>query len=181
VRRIMFIAVLAVALGSCAAPARDVALAGLDLNDRATLARLQYGLSQEDSGTLALYALRHWPGSRAYCGEPVVDAAGRLPRTVLEAIALTKARERFVAEAALARAAAPSPGEQLLRQRDDVTRRREMILARYQIALLQEKSGNPSPQVAELAVELKKLNDELTAIRLKLAEAGAAAKPLKNI
>lgn len=165
-------ALLSLAFGlcvaSCATTTVDIPLAGLDLNDSATIARLQRGLSREDSGALAVFALRHWPASRAFCGEPVVDSSGRLPTTVGEAIALTKAREQADAAAALARAQPASPGERLLEERDREISQRDALLARQQVAQAKDISGQARTELEDIEQELAAVNKRLIEINRKL-------------
>ncbi len=73
------------ALAGCAAVPRDIALAGLDLNDPAVIARVSDGLPQAQRAAFATFALLHWPESKAYCGRPVFKGASQ-PKTVGEAV-----------------------------------------------------------------------------------------------
>lgn len=72
-------------LAACAAAPRDIALAGLDLNNPSVIAQVSEGLPRKQRAALATYALLHWPQSKAYCGRPVFKGAAE-PRTVGEAI-----------------------------------------------------------------------------------------------
>lgn len=167
-RRTVISFALALGLASCATPGLDTPLAGLDLNDGRTLARLQRGLSPQDSGALAIYALRHWPGSRAFCGEAVVDQSGRLPQTVGEAVRLTKAREPVEAAAAAARAKPASQGEQLLEQRDLEISQRDALLARQQIALMKPRDKQTQLEIDSIGKELLDVEKRLREINSRL-------------
>lgn len=159
---------LALAVTGCASSTLDTPLAGLDLNDSRTLARLQSGLSSQDRGALAVYALRHWPESRAFCGEAVVDTSGRLPRTIGEAIQLTKAREQADTAAALARARPKSDGEKLLEQRDFEISQRDALLARQQVAMAMLKSKRARSEMASISRDLAEVDKRLGEINARL-------------
>lgn len=98
------IAFLALATAGCAPGVQEVPLAGLDLADPATLARLQAELPLNDRAPFATYALLHWPKSKFYCGEPI---GGTRPpaATIGEAIDQTRAYESAL-QSAQARASA---------------------------------------------------------------------------
>jgi ABC-type multidrug transport system ATPase subunit len=152
---------LSAMLASCTTSRLDTPLAGLDLNDRATLARLQRDLAPEDRGALALYALLHWPGSAAFCGEPLLDSQGRLPQTIGEALRLTKARQAADAAAAVQRARPLSQGEKRLAEQEYEINRRDALLARQQVAMMQADSPESRAELRDIEAELEAVNARL--------------------
>ncbi|WP_133365832.1 hypothetical protein [Qipengyuania sediminis] len=133
--RAIIAASLAALLWSCAGAPRDTALAGLDLADGRTLARLQAALPPDDRGALGTYALLHWPRSQFYCGDPI-GGVTREAKTVGEAIDQTRAYEARLAKASAPKAA-PTRAEQLEKQEQVLTTRidrlvleRDMLYAR---------------------------------------------------
>ena len=159
---------LALAVAGCASSTLDTPLGGLDLNDSRTVARLQSGLSSQDRGALAVYALRHWPGSRAFCGEAIVDNSGRLPQTIGEAIRLTKAREQADETAALERARPRSEGEKLLEQRDLEISQRDALLARQQVAMVMAKNKRARAEIDSIAQDLTRVEKRIDEINAQL-------------
>lgn len=147
----------ALALTSCMTPSRDVALGGLDLNDPRVLQRLQSGLTPTERGAFAVYALRHWPSSRYFCGEALVDSSGRIPKTVGEAIAQTLAREEADAAAKRARERPVDPVEQMLRNRNEALTRRDLIIARQNVAQMQPDTSKNRAERAAIAGELNEI------------------------
>lgn len=92
---------IALSLAGCAlSTPHDISLGNKNLNDPSVVAELSRGLTPEERGAFATYALVHWPFSKSYCGGPVFSE--RLARTVGEAIAETQrfeadlARKRFL-------------------------------------------------------------------------------------
>ena len=159
---------LALALAGCATNRFETPLAGLDLSDPKTIAQLQNGLSKEDAGALGVYALLHWPGSRAFCGDALVDANGRMPATLGEAIALTRVREQADAAARLARARPRPAGEILLEERDLAVRRRDSLLERLNIAKMQPSSSQRQKELDLIESDLLDANSQLQLINRKL-------------
>lgn len=158
----------ALALTSCMTPSRDVTLGGLDLNDPQVLERLQSGLTPAERGAFAVYALRHWPSSRYFCGEALVDSSGRMPKTVGEAVAQTLAREEADAAAKRARERPLGRIEQMLRDRNEALSRRDVIIARQNVARMQPDNNKSRAERAAIADELdeierliRKLNRDL--------------------
>lgn len=149
---------LVLGLASCATSPLDTPLTGLDLGDPETLARLQRGLEPTSSGALAIYALRHWPGSRSFCGERLTDPNGNPPSTVGEAISQTIARDRAEAAAAAARARPLSPADRLMSERAELIDQRDALLARRDVAL------------GEAATRLPGLDKELSVVAARLRE-----------
>jgi hypothetical protein len=159
---------MALALAGCAASRLDTPLAGLDLNDPAVVSGLQQGLSAQDRGTLAVYALLHWPGSRAFCGDALFGADGRPPVTLGDALRLTRERERAEAAAQVARSQPRSAGEKLLEARDRAISERDLLLARQQVALMQDKTQKTETELKAIKTELQQVNARLEKINRKL-------------
>lgn len=120
-------------LAGCAGAPRDLALAGLDLNDPTVVALASEGLPQKERAAFAVYALLHWPKSKAYCGRPMFSGSAQ-PATVGEAIASTMAFDAALARKRAAEGAAPSLFEQRSAQKkrlvdafEDLTLQREML------------------------------------------------------
>ena len=86
-RRGGLVLLISLALAGCAKNQLDTPLAELDLADPSVIRELQSGLGERERAALATYALLHWPGSKAYCGQPLFR--GPQPRTVSEAIEKT--------------------------------------------------------------------------------------------
>jgi hypothetical protein len=97
------LAALALALAACGAnPAADVSedlLSRYDLTDQLVAAEVLAGLPKPDRALFQTYLLHHYALSEAYCGDALLDSEGREPRTVGDAIALTRIREAQLAAA----------------------------------------------------------------------------------
>lgn len=150
----------AAALAGCSPAARDVALAGLDLADPATLARLQADLPLDDRGVLATYALLHWPRSRFYCGEPI-GGTRALPETIGEAIAQTRAYETALVAAKARQGGGTALSPALQRERAIVDRIDLLVLKRDM-----QRGAMPAPP-SSLSRDIER---ELAALRSELAQ-----------
>ena len=145
-------------LGGCAVPARDVELAGLDLNDRQVLRSLGQGLKERERGALATYALLHWPGSKSYCGQPAFNRAHQ-PATVGEAIAVTLAFDQRLAAKRSAERSADTPRER------QVARERQLVDAFDQLTLDRDRLQASALEPGAKARRLQVIDEELEANR----------------
>lgn len=159
---------LAMALGACAPPVRDVALAGLDLADGKTLASLQQALPQDDRAALGTYALLHWPKSKFYCGQPIGGRAAPAA-TVGEAIDQTRAYEAALqlAQGNRQTAVALSAGSA---EKALITRMEQLVLERDMLR------GRLGPE-ADATVQGKQLAQRLEEMRAELGRLRDAAAP----
>lgn len=137
----------ALATAGCATPPRDRALAGLDLADPKIISELQDGLVARERAALATYALLHWEGSKAYCGQPMFR--GPQPTTIGQAIDKTI---KFENDLAAKRAAENRPGSALEQRVEEhrrlIDRFEEMSL---ELTQLQDSSVPPKRKAAEIA------------------------------
>lgn len=121
-------------LAGCAEAPRDMLLAGLDLNDPAVVARLGQELPQRERAALATFALLHWPGSKAYCGQQMFKGAAP-PSTIGEAIDRTiefddaLARKRIEEKQTTTFEQQARRKQQLVNEFDRLTLERDMLLS----------------------------------------------------
>lgn len=162
---------IALVLAACATSPRNERIADLDLSDSQVLSRLGEHLSVRERGALATYALLHWPGSKAFCGQPVFR--GPQPQTVGEAIEKTLEYESDLAAKRAAESAPRSPIEQreweertLIDEFDQLTLDRDMLTT----------SDLPK---AELTKKLKEIDRKMEENRRARRE--LAAKPIDGI
>lgn len=159
------------ALTACTTAPRDERIADLDLADSQVISRLGEHLSVRERGALATYALLHWPGSKAFCGQPVFR--GPQPQTVGEAIEKTLEFEDDLASKRAAERAPRSPIEQreweertLIDEFDQLTLDRDML------------TTSELPK-AELTKRLKEIDRKMEENRRARRE--LAAKPIEGI
>jgi len=158
----MLVLYAALALSGCASPPRERSLVGLDLADPAVIGELQDDLPTRERAALATYALLHWEGSKAYCGQPMFR--GPQPATIGEAIDKTIT---FEDDLAAKRAAEREPKSALElrveKQRQLVDRFEELSLEITQL------EDSPTTQ-RQKSVRLTELRKELTKNRRERAE-----------
>lgn len=158
-------------LSACAVAPRDERVASLDLSDTKVLARLGKSLSVRERGALATYALLHWPGSKAFCGQPVFS--GAQPQTIGEAIDKTLQFEGDLAAKRAAERAPLSPVEQraaeeraLIDEFDQLTLDHDMLI-----------TSDLPPK--ELASKLREIDRKMEANRI--ARRDLAARPIGGV
>lgn len=161
--RIVMTGVLAAALAGCAPSARDVSLAGLDLADGATLAKLQKALPLDDRAALGTYALLHWPQSAFYCGQPIGGRTAAAA-TVGEAIEQTRAYERALE---LAQAKEPPAVASAARIEETalVTRIEQLVYERDQLYGRVGPGAHQTRQAREINKRMAALRSELEQLR----------------
>lgn len=154
-------------LAGCAAAPRDVALAGLDLNDPAVIARVGQGLPQNQRAALATFALLHWPESKAYCGRPVFKGAAQ-PSTIGEAIDKTLEFETALARKRSEEKQAASAFEQRAHRKQGLVNEFEqMMIEREMLASAALSPAERSHRIRELDRQLadnRKARDRLAAV-----------------
>lgn len=148
-------------MAACTAPVRQTPIAGLDLADGRTLARLQQALPPDDRAALGTYALLHWPKSKFYCGKPI-GGKGAVAATVGQAIDQTRSYEASLALAdASARTnaalAARSEETSLITRMEQLVLERDMLFARFGA-----RAGDTA--------RAKEIDDELAVLRNQLAQ-----------
>ncbi|WP_228243763.1 hypothetical protein [Porphyrobacter sp. GA68] len=92
-RVVLVVASCSLLLGACG---RDIAaepLAAFDLTQPAVVESVLAELPPESRGAFATFTIHHLASSTAFCGDVLVNEAGREPATIGEAIRLTIARE----------------------------------------------------------------------------------------
>ncbi len=83
----------AFALAGCMNDPYELALASIDLADDHEVVDVIAALDRADRGPFRSYLLHHLATSSSFCGERLIDATGKEPVTVGEAILLTKQRD----------------------------------------------------------------------------------------
>lgn len=100
--RMLAIMLGAVAVAGCNLAPRDVrvdALQAYDLTSSAVTVDLIAALDEADRPVFRQFLLHHLATSSAFCGEALFDEAGQAPKTVGDAIRLTRLREERLAAA----------------------------------------------------------------------------------
>lgn len=151
-------------LSGCGRNVVDTSLAEYDLNDAAGVSEILARLPKEHRGAFATFTVHHLASSKAFCGDLLVDENGREPRTVGEAIRLTRLRdaERNRRPAAIDPASL-SPEVRRRMAVNEELRLREALVDQREMLLM---TGDSTP--AETA-RLRELDKELAASAKRLA------------
>jgi hypothetical protein len=151
--------------GACASDVRTISLAEVDLSKSSVLMKIRDQLAPEERTLLSTFVVRHTASSAGFCGRPLVGPGGVEPKTIGEAIELTRAREAMERDY-LAKIRSPiivsSPQEAWAYLISD----RDRLITRQSILRLQ--FGPVAQQRAEwkeLARELAKLDAKLAALK----------------
>lgn len=161
--RLIASAMLAAALNGCAPAVTDTPLADLDLADGKTLVALQNALPADDRAALGTYALLHWPRSRFYCGEPIGGSA-RVAKTVGEAIAVTRAYEKRLADLQT-RESATAGVQRQTAERTLINRMDQLALDRDALYSMKGPAAASSARAAQIERDLSALRAQLEDLR----------------
>jgi hypothetical protein len=152
-------------VGACVSDVKTISLTEVDLSKPSVLMEIRDRLPPEERTLLSTFAVRHTASSAGFCGRPLVGPDGVEPRTIGEAIELTRAREA-TEKAHLAQSRSPkiisSPQDAWAYLISD----RDRLITRQSILRLQ--FGPVAQQRAEwkeLAKELAKLDKELASLK----------------
>lgn len=153
-------------LGGCAPGARDLALSELNLRDMQQIQAIRQQLGPQDGRAFADYVTRHHVTSANYCGRPLMDAHGKAPETVGEAIDLAMRRDALELQALLA-STAPKHPRQLAREAwDSLIRDRDIkVDARAQLHALFGEQASRRPEWASLDAQLAEIDQKLVAMK----------------
>lgn len=155
-----------VLLGGCAPGGRDIALSDINLSDMQTVRQIRDQLAPQDGIAFANYILRHHAKSASYCGKPLLDADGKEPATVGDAIDLAVRRDAME-QAALLASQAPKHPLQFAREEWDMLQRDRDIVIDTQTRLRSEFGDGASrhPEWASLEIRSAEIDRKLVAMQ----------------
>lgn len=115
-------------LAGCAPQARDIALADVDLRDMQAVAAIRAQLQPQERAAFANFIVRHHISAANFCGHPLINASGRAPETIGEAVDLAMVRDAAEARA-LAEASQPKhPRQSAKEEWDNLITARDIMM-----------------------------------------------------
>ncbi|OWQ97057.1 hypothetical protein CDQ92_08210 [Sphingopyxis bauzanensis] len=131
-----------------------------------TVRTIREQLAPQDGIAFANYVIRHHAKSASYCGKPLLDADGKAPATVGDAIDLAVRRDAME-QAALLASQAPKHPLQLAREEWDMLQRDRDIVIDTQTRLRSEFGDGASrrPEWASLVTRSAEIDRKLVAMK----------------
>ncbi|MBN9507136.1 MAG: hypothetical protein J0I69_14060 [Altererythrobacter sp.] len=158
-------------VAACSAPAADMPLAGLDLNDARVVGKIARQLPDGQRRAFTTYALVHWPGSKNYCGNPI-GLSRQTARTVGEAVAQTLRFEAELAKTRLAAQAGPTSQVDRLRERQMLLTDQIEELVRKRDALYGQlgAAAATAPESKQIEQKMMDLRDQRAALESQFTQ-----------